>query len=153
MPASSIGRLSTSLGTRGVFSSPARRKFQGCSRTPKKFWKLEEEYSEDYVARRRIELEAQSPLALKDAVVTGNAAGTSNVRPRAPPEWLGEDPGARVHAGSSEEVVPAAASSQRNVRFRISPDHAQQHPLAHEGSAAESDEECVYSARCRSGSP
>ena len=118
-----------------------------------RFWKLDQEYSEEYVARRRIELEAQSPLALTDAVVTGNAAGTSNVRPRAPPEWLGEDPGARVHAGPSEEVLPAAASSQRNVRPRIPQEDAQQHPLAHEGSAAESVEECVYSARCRSGSP
>ena len=118
-----------------------------------KFWKLDQEYSEEYVARRRIELEAQSPLAVTDAVVTGNAAGTSNVRPRAPPEWLGEDPGARVHAGPSEEVLPAAASSERNVRARIPQGDAQQHPLAHEGSAAESDEECVYSARSRSGSP
>ena len=108
-----------------------------------KFWKLDQEYSEEYVARRRIELEAQSPLALTDAVVTGNAAGTSNVRPRAPPEWLGEDPGARVHAGPSEEVLPAAASSQRNVRPRIPQEDAQQHPLAHEGSAAESGDEYV----------
>ena len=119
-----------------------------------KFWKLDQEYSEEYVARRRIELEAQSPLALTDAVVIGNAAGTSNVRPRAPPEWLGEDPGARVHAGPSEEVLPAAASSQRNVRPRIPQEDAQQHPLAHEGSAAESGGRvCVDSARCRSGSP
>ena len=138
-----------------------------------RFWKLDQEYSEEYVARRRIELEAQSPLALTDAVarrrieleaqsplaltdavVTGNAAGASNVRPRAPPEWLGEDPGARVHAGPSEEVLPAAASSQRNVRPRIPQEDAQQHPLAHEGSAAESGGRvCVDSARCRSGSP
>ena len=119
-----------------------------------KFWKLDQEYSEEYVARRRIELEAQSPLALTDAVVIGNAAGTSNVRPRAPPEWLGEVPGARVHAGPSEEDLPAAASSQRNVRPRIPQEDAQQHPLAHEGSAAESGGRvCVDSARCRSGNP
>ena len=108
-----------------------------------RFWKLDQEYSEEYVARRRIELEAQSPLALTDAVVTGNAAGTSNVHPRAPPEWLGEDPGARVHAGPSEEVLPAAASSQRNVRPRIPQEDAQQHPFAHDGSAEESGDEYV----------
>lgn len=129
---------------------PGRLQFASVEEVPglledsDKFWKLEQEYSEEDVARRRIELEAQYSLA---------SAGASNVRRPAPPEWLGQDPGARVHAGPSEEVLPAAASSERNVRARTLQEDARQHPLAHAGSAAESDEECVYSARCRSGSP
>ena len=164
-----------------------------------KFWKLAEEYSRDYVAHRKIELEAQAPLALTDdgtaagasnvrpsappdwlgadlgarvhagssgdilpadhttpdegdplaavhAVMAMSesgseaetAAGASNVRPRAPRAWLGSDPGARVHAGPSEEVLLADASSQRNVRPRIAQEDAPQHPSAHLGSPDES---------------
>ena len=169
-----------------------------------KFWKLAEEYSRDYVARRKIELEAQSPLALTDA---GTAAGASNVRPGAPPEWLGADPGARVHAGPSGEILPADhtnpdegdplaavdaviaisesareaetadcasdvrpraprewlgsdpgarvhagpseevlladASSQRNVRPRFAQEDAPQHPSAHFGTPDESGDQYV----------
>ena len=89
------------------------------------------------------DLEAPSPLALTDAVVTGNAAGPSNVHPRAPPEWLGEDPGARVHAGPSEEVLLADASSQRNVRPRFAQEDAPQHPSAHFGTPDESGDQYV----------
>ena len=96
----------------------------------------------------------QSLLALTDAMISGNAAGTSAVRFRSPPEWLGEDPGVRVHAGPSEEVFPAAASSLRNVRARIPGEHAQQHPLAHEGSAADSGGRVrADSSRGRGASP
>ena len=105
-----------------------------------KFWKLSEEYSRDYIARRKIELEAQSPLALTDA---GTAAGASDVRPRVPREWLGSDPGARVHAGPSEEVLLADASSQRNVRPRIAQEDAPQHPSAHFGTPDESGDQYV----------
>ena len=102
-----------------------------------KFWKLSEEYSTDIVARRKIQLETQSPLALTDA---GTAAGASDVRPRDPRKWLGSDPGARVHAGWSEEVPLADASSQRNVRQRFAQEDASQNPSA---SSRTPDESCV----------
>ena len=101
-----------------------------------KFWKLSEEYSTDIVARRKIELEAQSPLALTDA---GTAAGASDVRPRVPREWLGSDPGARVHAGWSEEDPLAEASRQRNVRQRLAQEDASLNPSA---SSWTPDESC-----------
>ena len=101
-----------------------------------KFWKLEEEYPAEKVALRRSELQTQPPLALEDAMVTGNAAGTSAVRGGSALDWLGADPGSRVHAGPLGEVSEAASSSQRNVRPRIPGEHAEQHPLAQEGSAA-----------------
>ena len=56
-----------------------------------KFWKLEEEYPEEKVALRRSELQTQPSLALEDAMVTGNAAGTSAVRGGSALDWLGAD--------------------------------------------------------------
>ena len=65
------------------------------------------------------------------------------MRPRVPREWVGSDPGARVHAGWSEEVPLADASSQRNVRPRIAQEDAPQHPSARLGSPYESGDQYV----------
>ena len=101
-----------------------------------KFWKLSEEYSTDIVARRKIQLETESPLALTDA---GTGADASDVRPGDPRKWLGKDPGARVHAGWSDEDPLAEASRQRNVRQRFAQEDASLNPST---SSRTPDESC-----------
>ena len=96
-----------------------------------KFWKLDREYSEEDVASRRKELEAQSSLALTDDDPAGGAAGTSIERPSRPQVWLGDDPGARVHAGPSQAVAPALPSTTLHTVRRWMPrEDAQQHRRA-----------------------